>query len=63
MYTLFNILHAHGSLQKEIEGQKETKNNKLWECDGKKGLGLGTVNCGTVTRKYTGKTNGRQGLF
>lgn len=23
MYTLFNILHAHGSLQKEIEGQKE----------------------------------------
>lgn len=31
-----------------------TKNDKLHGCEKTKGLGLGTVNCGTVTRKSWG---------
>ena len=49
------------SLQKENEDLKKllgpkadihfyTRKDKLWECDKTKELGLGAVNCGTVTR-------------
>lgn len=35
------------------------KNDKLRGCDKTKGLGLGTVNCGKVTKNPMGETNGR----
>lgn len=38
-----------------------TRNNKLWGCDGTKGLELGAVNCGTANRKCMRETD--QGWF
>ena len=36
--------------------KKEVVN--LWRSDKTKGLGLGAINCGTVTGKYVGRTKG-----
>lgn len=57
------FLHVRESLQIENEDLKElsgpkaytqfyTKNNELWRCDKRKGLGLEAVSCGTAARNY-----------
>ena len=75
VYTLYLIvLHKHRSLQKENEDPKKplgpksyihlkTKHNTPHRCDKTKGLGLGAVNLGPVTRTYLGEVKGRQELF
>lgn len=57
-------LQVHGNLQKENEDLQKTldvkafytKIEKLQGCDKTKAIPLKTVNCGTMTRNYTGQT-------
>lgn len=57
------FLHAHRSLQKDLRRTLEPKayipfyikNKMLWGCGETKWPGLGTVNWGTMPRKYMGR--------
>lgn len=70
----FRFVQLHRSLQKENEGLKRLLSLKAYilftqrtincgDVTGQKGLGYGAVNCATVTRKYTQKTNRPHELF
>ena len=70
MYKSYLIfLYAHRSLQKEYEDLKKLiapklihhfkQHDMLWGWDKTRGLGIGAVNWGPVTRKYMVETKRR----